>query len=292
MKIQKECIPCLLKRIIYETDISTSDDNVKTKAIKIASKKLSEAYDHNECSAIIATKVHQVVYEALNDNDPYSGLKELSNEVAISLLPKVNELIEKADNPLKISILCSIIGNSLDFGIDGGSSHPEKLIDLFDLEIQNGLGYDETNLLENLLSESKNVLFFTDNCGEFVFDKLLCKQIKKRFPEIQLTLVVKGKPVLSDATMDDADDLKFDDIVDEILTTGCFAVGLDFNKLPNLLRNRLDSTDLIICKGMANYEVFSETDYKPIAYLLRTKCAPIARSMKLEENINAVKIYK
>ena len=292
MKIQKECIPCLLKRIIYETDISTSDDNVKTKAIKIASKKLSEAYDHNECSAVIATKVHQVVYEALNDNDPYSGLKELSNEVAISLLPKVNELIEKSDNPLKMSVLCSIIGNSLDFGIDGGSSHPEKLIDLFDLEIQNGLGYDETNLLENLLSESKNVLFFTDNCGEFVFDKLLSKQIKKRFPEIQLTLVVKGKPVLSDATMDDADDLKFDDIVDEILTTGCFAVGLDFNKLPDLLKNRLENTDLIICKGMANYEVFSETDYKPIAYLLRTKCAPIARSMNLEENINAVKIYK
>jgi uncharacterized protein with ATP-grasp and redox domains len=292
MKIQKECIPCLLKRIIYETDISTSDDNVKTKAIKIASKKLSEAYNHDECSAVIATKVHQVVYETLNDNDPYIELKKLSNEVALSLLPKVKELVEKSDNPLKMSILCSIIGNSLDFGIDGGSSHPEKLIDLFDLEIQNGLGYDETSLLAELLSDSKNVLFFTDNCGEFVFDKLLCQQIKKRFPEIKLTLVVKGEPVLSDATMDDAVDLKFDDVVDEILTTGCFAVGLDFDKLPDLLKKRLEKTDLIICKGMANYEVFSETDYNPIAYLLRTKCSPIAHSMNLEENINAVKIYR
>ena len=109
---------------------------------------------------------------------------------------------------------------------------------------------------------------------------------------MHLTLVVKGEHILSDATMEDAISLGFDQIVDEILSTGCFAVGVDFNKLPEKVKERLEQADIILCKGMANYEAFSETDYRPIAYLLRTKCTAIANSMNLSININAVKLYK
>jgi damage-control phosphatase, subfamily I len=62
--------------------------------------------------------------------------------------------------------------------------------------------------------------------------------------------------------------------------------------LPSALKKSLDQADLIICKGMANYEAFSETNYKPIAYLLRTKCTAIANSMGLPLNINAIKLYQ
>jgi len=56
------------------------------------------------------------------------------------------------------------------------------------------------------------------------------------------------------------------------------------------VKKALDSADLIISKGMANYEAFSETKYKPIAYLLRTKCNAIARSMGLPREISAIKL--
>ena len=143
-----------------------------------------------------------------------------------------------------------------------------------------------------MLAKSKHVLLFTDNCGEIVFDRILCRELKKSFPNIFLTLVVKGIPILSDATMQDANDLNFEEVVDEILTTGCFAVGVNFSKLPSEVKSKLDSTDLIICKGMANYESFSETNYHPIVYLMRTKCNAIANSMDIPLNINAVKLYK
>jgi len=54
----------------------------------------------------------------------------------------------------------------------------------------------------------------------------------------------------------------------------------------------LKPVDLILCKGMANYESFSETDYHPIVYLMRTKCDVIANSLGIPININAVKFYK
>ncbi len=291
MKIQTECVPCLIKRIIFESDQSTDDKKIKTKVIKNACKALSELYDPNSCSASIATKIHKLVYETLSDNDPYIDLKNKANKYAKKLVPKVEEIVKNSDNPLKTSMVASIVGNMMDFGIKGASKNPKNLVEIFQRTINEKLGYDDFDKLDKILSNSKKVLFFTDNCGEIVFDKILVREIKNRYPDIFLTLVVKGESVLSDATMEDAVDLGFNEIVDEIFTTGCFAVGVDFNKIPKQLKKSLDETDLIICKGMANYESFSETNYKPISYIMRVKCSAIARSIGVKENTNIIKLF-
>jgi len=292
MKIQTECVPCLLKRIIFETEQSTKDETVKTKTIVNACKLLAELYNPNVCSATIATEVHRIAYETLGDVDPYKKLKEASNKIAKSLVPEVEDLIKCSDDPLRISMICSIIGNMMDFGITGATDEPENLIEIFDEIFVEDLGHDDTDELKEILAKSKNIVLFTDNCGEIVLDKILCRELRNFNPDIHITVVVKEKHILSDATMEDAVSLGFEEVVDEILTTGCFAVGVDFNKLPEKVKEHLEKADLIICKGMANYEAFSETAYRPIAYLLRTKCSAIANSMNLPLNINAVKLYK
>ncbi len=132
MKIQTECVPCLLKRIIFEAKQSTDDKTLQTKAIRNTCKMLSEIYDPNECSAIIATKVHKMVYETLNDEDPYAELKIDSNLIAKSLLPKMEEFIKKSDDPLKTSMICSIVLNLIDFGIEGASTDHKMLKDIFE----------------------------------------------------------------------------------------------------------------------------------------------------------------
>ena len=292
MKIQTQCVPCLIKRIIFETELITNNPIIKDRAIRNACKILQKNYSHEINSAEIATKVHKIVYDTLRNDDPYKNLKKQSNEIALSLIPQIKKLIQESQDPLRMSILCSIVGNNLDFGIDGASSHPTDLKKIFKKSVKEGLGYDDTEKFKTLLKKSKKVLFFSDNCGEIVFDRILCEELKKYNKDINITLIVKGKPILSDATMKDAEDLNFIKIVDEILTTGCFAVGVDFNEIPIELEKKLKNTDLIICKGMANYESFSDTNYKPIIYLLRTKCDSIANSMNIPININAVKLYQ
>jgi len=253
---------------------------------------LSKIYDPEKCSAEIATQVHKIVYETLGDKDPYREIKERSNQTAKKLLPRVEELIKTSDNPLKTSMICSIIGNLMDFGIEGGSTHPEMLRNVFEKKFSEGLGHDDYPELEKLLKKAKKIVFFADNCGEIVFDKILCRELKKFNPNLFLTLVVRGEPIISDATLKDAEKLHLNEVVDDILTTGCFAIGVDFTAMPYELGKALRESDLIICKGMANYEAFSETDYRPIAYLLRTKCTAIARSMNLPVNTNVIRLYK
>jgi len=292
MKIQTECVPCLIKRIIFEARQSTNDHKLQSETIKKCCRSLSELYDPNECSAVIATKIHKLAYETLNDKDPYKKLKDMSNKIALSLLPRVEELVKKSDDPLKASMICAIIGNMMDFGIEGGSSHPDKLLEIFEKSYEKGLAYDDTDKVKKIIKNSRNVLFFSDNCGEIVLDKIFCRELKNFNPDINLVLVVRGAPVISDATLEDAIGLNFQEVVDEILTTGCFAVGIDYNNIPPNLNDRLDNADLIICKGMANYETFSETDYHPIAYFMRTKCNSIANSMNVPVNSSIVKLYR
>jgi uncharacterized protein with ATP-grasp and redox domains len=292
MKIQPECVPCLLKRIFFESELSTSDTKRQTEALRTACSLLSELYDPSECSATIATKIHDKVYSVLGDKDPYARLKQTSTTVVQALLPKVTTLIAQSEDPLRTSMVCAIIGNVLDFGIEGGSIHPHMLEEMFDRLYAEGLGHDDYPRLRKLLANARRLVLCTDNCGEIVFDRVLCAELKRFNPDLHISAIVKDVPVLSDATKADADALRFLEVVDDLFTTGCFCVGVDFTRLPKQATAALAHADVIISKGMANYEAFSETSYKPIAYLLRTKCAAIARSMKLPQHKSVIQLVE
>ncbi len=292
MKITPTCVPCLLNRIIYEANQSTTNRNIQTQVIKNACAMLSELYNPNDCSASIATKIHKKTYEILKNPDPYKNLKRQSNEIASSLVPPIEKKISNSNNPLKTAILASIVGNTLDFGISGASSTPDELKQDFDKIFNQGIQYDDSEKLFSLLRNSTSMLYFTDNSGEIVFDKILCAQLKKSFSNLSINLVVKGEPVLSDATLADVKILDFENIVDKVFTTGGFAVGVDLSILPNDVKEKINEVDIILCKGMANYESLSETDIHPIVYLLRSKCEPIATSMNVPVHANIVKLYQ
>ncbi|RLF51028.1 MAG: hypothetical protein DRN11_03520 [Thermoplasmata archaeon] len=288
MKMKPRCVPCLLNRVLFESQLVTKDEKKLSFIMKNVVKKMAEIYSERKSSAEIATQIHGLTYQLLGNKDPYKELKERSNEIALNLVPKAKKFIENSKDKLEAAILCSIAGNSIDFGIAGSASKPEELEIKFDEFLKQGIHYNDLAEIKNYLKGE--ILYFTDNCGEIVFDKLVCQELKKY--DTHLTLVCKKHPILTDATYEDVKKLGFDEVVDEIITTGKYAVGVDFNGISEKLKEKLRKASLIICKGMANYEAFSETNFKPIAYFLRIKCESIAESMGLKTGINVIKLYK
>jgi uncharacterized protein with ATP-grasp and redox domains len=90
--------------------------------------------------------------------------------------------------------------------------------------------------------------------------------------------------------MDDVEALGMEVEVDEVMTTNAFAVGLNFEKISPELEAKIKTVEIIISKGMGNFEAFSETDHRPIAYLLRTKCPPVANALGFDLNMNVAKL--
>ena len=287
MRMRHECVPCLLNRVIYEAGLV--DPKFSEKAVKEALNILSKDYSYNANSILVATKVHRRVYEVIGNPDPYREIKERSNRIALSLVPKAEKFINNSKDKLKAAVICSIVGNVFDFGIKSSIVAPEKLSDDFEKMCKSGLDVDDTEKIKKYLKKNSRVLFFTDNCGEIVFDKLLCRQLKEF--GVELTIVVRESPIMNDATVEDAEKLDLKDAVDEIMHSSN-AVGIDFNEISDKLKNRIENADFIICKGMGMYEAFCEKEYRPIVYLLRTKCRPVADDMGLPENISIAKLYE
>jgi len=288
MQMSSECVPCLIRRVLFEAE--ESDPSRAKDAVRNAAMMLGELFGEGVCSATVATEVHRETYRLLGDDDPYSDLKRKSNEVVLELYPAAQRFVGSSKNRLRDAFLCAVVGNVLDFGIGTGYDHPSKLRKEFRNLLDEGFGHDDTPKVKAILRKAKKVVYLADNCGEVVLDRLALKEIKRLGPEV--TFVVKEEPILTDATLADIKGLGIEDIVDEIAEAPGFAVGIDLGSLKGPFGRMLRDADLIIAKGMANFESLSETDIAPIAYLLRTKCNPVAENMGLEKDINAVKLFE
>jgi hypothetical protein len=287
MEMTPECVPCLIRRVLFEAD--EVDPSKSHEAVRNASAMLGRLFKQGACSAAVATEVHRETYRILGTNDPYRELKRKSNEIALELYPSAERFVRSSKNPLRDAFLCAVVGNVLDFGIGTGYDHPSKLKQEFRSLLAEGLGHDDTPKVKRLLQRCKKVAYLADNCGEIVFDRLALKELKKH--EVDLTLIVKQKAILTDATVDDMKGLGMEDIVERIVLAPGFAVGLDLASLEGRFGKVLRGSDLVLCKGMANFEALSETNIAPIAYMLRTKCRPVAEAMGLPKDINAVKLF-
>jgi len=240
-------------------------------------------------SAALATKVHRLCYDILGVEDPYSDLKAEANRVAFSLLPRAEELVEGSEDRLKTACLVAIAGNVMDFGI-GGYERPEELRHLFDKLVSEEPEPNDVERLRALLQEAKEVVYLFDNCGEIVMDLPLLRELKRM--GVRITGVVKGEPIISDATWEDLSISGADKVMDECLTTGVFAVGLDLDRAPRDLQEAFRRADLVVAKGMANFEALSGTDVRPIAHLLRSKCHPVATAIGAKKDRNVIRVFE
>lgn len=288
MQMSPECIPCLIRRVLFEADEVDGDKGVE--AVRNAAEMLGELFGENVCSATVATEVHRETYRILGTKDPYRALKKKSNEIGLELYPAAERFVKGSKDPLRAAFLCTVIGNVLDFGIGTGYDHPARLKKEFKNLISEGLGHDDTPRIRKLLKKAHKVVYLGDNCGEIVLDRLALKELMKF--DFDLTLAIKEEPILTDATRKDIAGLGMEKIVDHIIEAPGFAVGIDPDSLRGPFGKLLRNADLIIAKGMANFESLSETDIMPVAYLLRTKCNPVASAMGLPKDINAVKLFE
>jgi uncharacterized protein with ATP-grasp and redox domains len=150
-------------------------------------------------------------------------------------------------------------------------------------DVAQGIDIDDTDRIA-ALANGADVLYLVDNCGEIYFDELLIEELKSLGARV--TLVVRGEYILTDVTMEDVQRMGLDKKVDRVLTTGSNAVGVSLEEAPAELLNALRTADLIISKGMANYESLSDAGFKPMAYLLRAKCEPVAASIGAKKGMN------
>jgi uncharacterized protein with ATP-grasp and redox domains len=287
MQIAAECVPCLLNRVLFETELV--DPTLKDDAMAVAVKALSDRFRPGANSASVATQVHRLVYDEIGSADPYSELKERANRIASSLYPRAEAFVDRSADRLEAACLMSVIGNVLDFGLGIGYDEPEDLDRKFGALVEQGLGVNDLASIRPLLVKGSTVVYLMDNCGEIVLDRLLVNELRSM--GVRVVGVVKGEPILTDATEEDLRTTGMDQAFDVCMTTGSFAIGIDVRLIGKPLLKEMERADLIISKGMANFESLSDENFPRVAYLMRTKCRPVAEAVGAEKDQNVVKLF-
>ena len=120
------------------------------------------------------------------------------------------------------------------------------------------------------LGEAKTFLLITDNCGEIVLDKLFIEQLKKKFPQLDVSILVRGGEVLNDATLQDAEYVGIDKLA-RVISNGNPVAGTVYDMLSDEARDVLDHSDVILAKGQGNYESLCKQG-RHIFYSFLCKC--------------------
>ncbi|MDH5448758.1 MAG: ARMT1-like domain-containing protein [Candidatus Bathyarchaeota archaeon] len=294
MKVEIECLSCIIHRGYLEIAEATKNPDLQFKAASALLEYMAKEFKPDAVAAVLGTVRDRIIKQISSNLDVYAERKRASNQVALRLLPSIKNLIEKEtsqEKRFRKACLAAIVGNIIEFDI------PEHEVNLNQLEqlivdAEKDLAIDEILEIYEEAKKTSSILFLTDNAGEIAFDKLLVSKLKQLSAKV--IVVVKDGPILNDATLEDAKAVSMYDVADAVITTGADAVGMPLpEERSEEFIKAYDEADFVIAKGMGYVETLTEIKLKqPLAFLLRTKCNPVARYFRVSRGKNVAKLVK
>lgn len=268
MKLNPQCLECQIRK--HESKISHFDDESRKKEYMETVLSRFEHFREEDCVPSISVELKKYFCDFWNI--PADDFREINREFNQLMLSIENELlseIESSEDPLYAALVYARIGNYIDFAAIP-DVNKETALSLIRSEQKDALDEKEYETFCRELENAHSFLYITDNCGEIVLDKLAIKILKQRFPQLEITVLVRGLPAGNDATMEDAVMCGLTDFV-PVIGNGSDVGGTWIHGINQTSRDLLYHADVILAKGQGNYETLHGCGLN-IYYLFLCKC--------------------
>ena len=277
MPVSPDCILCLCRQSLDAARFVSDDPTIHEKVLR-RSLELALKRGFTDTPPLLGQEIHRDIRELTHINDPYKSVKKLFNDLVYMQLETLRTRIQSSPNPIETALRIAIGGNTIDFALGATVITPEFAMAAIEKALVQPITGNAAEFLK-ILPKAKNILYLIDNCGEIVCDRLFIEEIRRQY-STEITAVVRGFPVINDATLSDAKDVGLTDVC-TVIDNGNDALGTILEQCSPEFHAQLDKSDLVIAKGLANYETLIEYGpekfTKTIAYLFKAKCAFIAK---------------
>ena len=260
MKVIESCAECLYDKVVHLTD----NEGYLSEVRSIIANRTE-----NDTAPYLIYQFAKAYERCCGKASPYKEIKKKFNDLVLSMESSIRRQIECSDNPLKAALMYARIGNYIDFGAMKNVDE-NKFLSLFD---KASFSDDDEKVMGSFIQQcrrAKEFLLITDNCGEIVLDKLFIEQLKKRFPDLNVTVMVRGDEVINDATMDDAEYVGINTLA-RVISNGAPVAGTVLHMLSDEGREALEKAEVILAKGQGNYEALCGQG-KHVFYSFLCKC--------------------
>ncbi len=238
---------------------------------------MSKHFSFSQTPPEVATPVYEEMAKILHKKDIYDEIKALSTKKALSLLPLLKKQLETSDDPFMTALKIAVAGNVIDLASEITFDLDEELEKIFHTDFAE----DDSKALAELLQKAKSVVILGDNAGEHVFDKLFVQTLQNLYSQVKFHYFVRGKPIINDVTLKEAKEIGFDTVC-EVIDSGVDTPGFVYTRANEKAKKLFDTADVVISKGMGNYECLTPSHKSPIAFLLKVKCNVVAASLGRE----------
>ncbi len=271
------CVSCLVKKQIDRYPVDAPREQVLTYLRRLG--EMMASLPDRTCGPEIMERMTRIRYEVFGEaaravDGDFAAIKRHFNAMMLELatVEGLSERLRVAPDPLRAALGYAMLGNYIDFGamdaVDEG-----KLRALFD-EADDPVPSDTPVFVELAaeLNTARRMVLLTDNCGEIVMDRLLVELLRERYPHLAITVLVRGEPVLNDATMEDACEVGLDHIPGvRVMGNGDGLAGTALGRISPEAQAALTEADLILAKGQGNYETLQGCGLN-IYYAFLCKC--------------------
>ncbi len=253
MKLSAMCIRCLMDRQ-EERVRECGDEEKKAVYLKEAAGIIASSGEGDSAPYLVfqMNQAYERLFGKLMD---YKKEKKEFNSLMLDLESELEEKIRSGksrEEILKNAINYARSGNYIDFG---ALNHVDKdeLMGLLEKAGEEDVDGHTFAMLSEDLDKAEELVYLLDNCGEIVADKLLVKVLKEQYPNMNITVMVRGVEVLNDAVMEDAEEVGLTKLV-KVIGNGNGVAGTQVDLLSREAREAIEKADIIISKGQGNFE--------------------------------------
>jgi uncharacterized protein with ATP-grasp and redox domains len=276
MKIAPQCVSCIINQSLKVAHAIDADEKLQESLVGRVTQ-MSRSFSFSLTPPEIAANVYEEMSRIANKPDLYDEVKKHSTQKALSFIPLLKEKLKNSDDKLLTATKIAVAGNVIDLAAAVEFDLEEELEKIFESEF----GHDDFDALREELSHAENVTILGDNVGEHIFDHLFIEVLQELYPKVHFSYMVRGTPIINDVTMREAKEAGFDALC-ELIDSGVNTPGFTYNCANSYAQKVFDEADLVISKGMGNYECLSPSHRENICFLLKVKCEVVAASLGRE----------
>lgn len=278
MKLNPFCMCCALNK--QEQKIRHYPDMEKKTEYMKKVMALMANTEEKDCAPSLSVDIQKLYSSFWNcPMEDFTEIKKEFNQLMLNMEVSIEDKIRKSNDPLEKALLYARIGNYIDFAALSNVDQ-STVITLLDEKSSEALDEKEYKNFLHDLSSAKKLVYLTDNCGEVVLDKMAVKILKEQYPNLDITVIVRGYPIVNDATMEDAEEIGLTDLV-KVIGNGSNVGGTWIPGISSESRELLYNADLIIAKGQGNFETLNDCGLN-IYYLFLCKCDLFQRRFHAE----------
>lgn len=280
MLIDEACVSCIINQSLKVSNAIGADKKLEKKLTSTV-EELSKDFSYSSTPPEIASYVYEKMAQIAQKQDLYDEVKALSTQKALSFVPRLHERLQNAENPLLTATKIAVAGNVIDLAAAVEFDLEEELEKIFETDFS----HNDFDLMMQAVENSQEIVILGDNVGEHIFDYIFIETLKELYPQKKYSYFVRGNPIINDVTMKEAKEAAFDKLCN-LVDSGVNTPGFAYDRATKNAQEIFDRADLVISKGMGNYESLTPSHRNNICFLLKVKCGVVASS--LEKNIGDI----